>query len=195
MSHHQNYCGNWSTLSECAVVIFSPMGGNDQSKKKSAPSAPAASPVDVEELERAWSEVDGGPLPKVVTAVVVGCGNRGQNYAAFALDFPKRMKVVAVAEPLEHRRRKLREQHGLPEEMAFADWKDLADRDKLADCAIVTTQDRMHLEPAVSLAKKGYHLLLEKPMSSEEEECDRMAAVFEETGVIVAVCHVLRWVS
>ncbi len=54
------------------------------------------------------------------------------------------------------------------------------------------TQDRMHLAPAIALAKKGYHLLLEKPMSVSEKECDDMAKVFEETGVIVAVCHVLR---
>lgn len=34
---------------------------------------------------------------------------RGSNYASFSLDFPSRLKVVGVAEPLEHRRRKYRE--------------------------------------------------------------------------------------
>jgi len=29
-------------------------------------------------------------------------------------------------------------------------------------------------------------------MSNSEEECEEMAKVFEESGVIVAVCHVLR---
>ncbi len=54
----------------------------------------------------------------------------------------------------------------------------------------------MHLEPAVALAKKGYHLLLEKPMSTSEQEVDDMAEVFrEEEGVIVAVAHVLRYVA
>ena len=50
-------------------------------------------------LEAAWDEQD-GPAVRTVTAVVVGCGNRGQNYAAFALDFPSRLKIVAVAEPV-----------------------------------------------------------------------------------------------
>ena len=36
-------------------------------------------------------------------------------------------------------------------------------------------QDRMHREPAVALAEKGYHLLLEKPMSVSEEECEDIA--------------------
>ena len=51
------------------------------------------------------------------------------------------------------------------------DWTKLASMEKLADCAFITTQDRMHLAPAMAFASKGYHLLLEKPMSVNEEEC------------------------
>lgn len=51
------------------------------------------------------------------------------------------------------------------------DWTKLASMEKLADCAFITTQDRMHLAPAMAFASKGYHLLLEKPMSVDEEEC------------------------
>jgi len=29
-------------------------------------------------------------------------------------------------------------------------------------------------------------------MSTSEEECEEMSEAFEETGVIVAVCHVMR---
>ena len=50
----------------------------------------------------------------------------------------------------------------------------------------------MHREPAVALAEKGYHLLLEKPMSVSEEECEDIAGACQKNGTIVAVCHVLR---
>ena len=53
-------------------------------------------------LEQSWDDKDGPPSHKV-TAVIVGCGQRGQNYAAFALDFPSRMEVVGIAEPVSHR--------------------------------------------------------------------------------------------
>ena len=53
-------------------------------------------------LEAAWDEMD-GPAVRKVTAVVVGCGNRGQNYAAFASDFPSRLEIRAVADPVSLR--------------------------------------------------------------------------------------------
>ena len=47
------------------------------------------------DLEAEWDKVD-GPIKRQVTAVVVGCGNRGQNYANFAVDFPSRLKVIEI---------------------------------------------------------------------------------------------------
>ena len=67
------------------------------------------------------------------------------------------------------------ERFGLDDGCVFSDWKELASRDRMADVAIVTTQDRMHKEPAIALAAKGYQLLLEKPMSVSEEECEDIA--------------------
>nr|BFE70892.1 hypothetical protein GCM10020092_041930 [Actinoplanes digitatis] len=64
---------------------------------------------------------------------------------------------------------------------------------RLADAAVVATQDRLHRDPAVRLADLGYHLLLEKPMAPTEAEAADIAAAALRNGVIVAVCHVLRY--
>ena len=45
----------------------------------------------------------GNEEDRLVTAIVIGCGNRGENYSNFGRDFPKRLKIVAVVEPLKHR--------------------------------------------------------------------------------------------
>lgn len=37
--------------------------------------------------------------------------------------------------------------------------------DKVADFACVCTPDVLHKDPAIALAAKGYHILLEKPMA------------------------------
>ena len=44
-------------------------------------------------LDEQWTARD-GPIARRVTAVVVGAGNRGENYASFALDFPSRHEFV-----------------------------------------------------------------------------------------------------
>ena len=95
-------------------------------------------------LEQSWDDKDGPPTRKV-TALVVGCGQRGQNYAAFAMDFPSRLEVVGVAEPVSHRRKMMENLYNIPTERSVKDWRELTmGRDKLADAVIICTQDKDH---------------------------------------------------
>ncbi|MFF0739640.1 Gfo/Idh/MocA family protein [Streptomyces sp. NPDC004111] len=128
----------------------------------------------------------------MVTLAVIGAGLRGQSYARRALE-TGRAKVVAVAEPDPVRRRAMAEEHGVPAERVFADWRDLLARERLADAAIVATQDRMHREPAVRAAELGYDILLEKPMAHREDEARAIADAADRHGVLLAVCHVMRY--
>ena len=43
------------------------------------------------------------------------------------------------------------------------------------------------------LLKAGYHLLLEKPISPDSEECLRIQEAADARGLLVMVCHVLRY--
>ncbi|XP_042217804.1 uncharacterized protein LOC121863286 isoform X2 [Homarus americanus] len=92
-----------------------------------------------------------------VTAIVVGAGNRGKNYARYAEDFPHLFQVVAVAEPRTQAREFVKNKHSLSQDRCFDSWEFLVEKSKLADCAIIATQDQQHLQPTVALAKKGYH--------------------------------------
>ena len=59
------------------------------------------------ELEVQKLEGEGLNPSRQVTALVIGCGNRGQAYSSYALDLPGRLKIVAVADPLKHRTAKV----------------------------------------------------------------------------------------
>lgn len=129
-----------------------------------------------------------------IKAMLIGAGIRGKTYTDYAKDFhDDRFELVAVAEPDEGRREAVRQKHGLLPENCAADWKELLNRPKFADVAIISTQDRQHFEPAMRAIELGYHLLLEKPMAVTPEECIKIADYAEEKGVTVMVCHVLRF--
>lgn len=134
-------------------------------------------------------------MTKPVTIIIAGCGGRGSGYSQFALEHPDRMKVIGVAEPIDTRRNRMVQQHKLDPRNVFADWRQLAQRERFADGAIVATQDAMHAEPAVAFAARGYHMLLEKPMAPTEADCRRIVQAVTKAGILFAVCHVLRYTS
>ncbi len=133
-------------------------------------------------------------MNKPITVAICGCGNRGlEAYAPFALKYPDKMKVVAGADIKPERLRMLRERFDVPEEMCFASDLELLAQPRLADVMIVATQDRLHIRPAMAALEKGYHLLLEKPISSSLDECIALREKAHECGRAVVVCHVLRY--
>ena len=131
---------------------------------------------------------------KQVTAVVIGAGQRGADvYAAYALHFPNELKIVGVAEPLEDRRAEFAALHGIPEERCFETWEDLLQGEKIADCALVCTQDKMHYGPVMRALDLGYDVLCEKPMSPDRDELLAMGQKAADTGRLLSIAHVLRY--
>ena len=127
----------------------------------------------------------------MVRYAIVGAGQRGAGYAGWIGRHGDRARVVAVAEPRAYQRESLAREHGV--EHVFSSWEELAAAPRLADAAIVSTQDAAHVAPAVALARKGYHLLVEKPLAPTPEECATLVAAVTEAGVLFAVCHVMRY--
>ncbi len=130
---------------------------------------------------------------KQVKLIIAGAGNRGFTFANYAKEYPEQVKVVGVAEPRDFQRKLMAEQFSIPKENVFEDWKQLIEREKFADAVVISTPDSVHYEPAVEFCKKGYHILLEKPISPIEKECIEIAETAKNSGVIFAICHVLRY--
>ncbi|MFW9961520.1 MAG: Gfo/Idh/MocA family protein [Candidatus Thorarchaeota archaeon] len=130
---------------------------------------------------------------KPVEIIIAGAGDRGFVYASYSKEHPDRAKIIGVAEPRDFYREKMAQEYDIPEENVFDDWKDLAKREKFADVAIITTQDHMHRDPAIAFAKKGYHILLEKPMAVDEKGCRDITKTALDKKVLFAVGHVLRY--
>ena len=126
-------------------------------------------------------------------AIIVGAGSRGTLYTKIMLEMPEKYEVIAVADPIEGRRKQIQSLCNLPDEMCFADWRPLLALGKIADIAVIATMDRDHTEPTMKAIELKYDILLEKPISPEPAECKRIAEAAEKNGVKIVVCHVLRY--
>ncbi|TMF34893.1 MAG: Gfo/Idh/MocA family oxidoreductase [Chloroflexi bacterium] len=130
-----------------------------------------------------------------VTIAVVGTGSRGNAFSSFAEQYPERAHVVAVADPRVDRRDALADRLGVAADQRFDDWRDLAASPRLADAVIVATPDHEHVGPACRFAELGYHVLLEKPIAPTRAGCVEVIEAVEKAGVILAVCHVMRYTA
>ena len=106
---------------------------------------------------------------------------------------PEEMQIVAGADCRPGRLALLREWYGVPEDKCFNSDEELLAQPKLADVMLVATQDRQHVPTALKALDKGYHVLLEKPISPDLGECLQLQRKAQETGRTVVVCHVLRY--
>ena len=129
-----------------------------------------------------------------ITVAICGMGIRGaEAYASYQKIRPEEMQVVAVADPRpEQRELAVREFHVKPE-LCFASGEELLAQKRLADVLIIATQDTDHVRYALPALEKGYHLLVEKPISPKLEECIALREKAHECHRIVIVCHVLRY--
>ncbi|MEX2530523.1 MAG: Gfo/Idh/MocA family oxidoreductase [Gemmatimonadota bacterium] len=128
-----------------------------------------------------------------VTAITLGAGARGNVYGDYATEYPDRIRIVGVAEPVAVRQERYAQKHAIPDEHRFATWEHVFQRPKFADAIIVSTPDHLHYGPCIEALEMGYDVLLEKPIAPTEAECRDILARARESGRIVAVCHVLRY--
>jgi predicted dehydrogenase len=126
-----------------------------------------------------------------VTLAIAGAGSRGRSHARHAQASGAR--IVAVAEPRAEVRAAFAAEFAVPEDNVFQTWEELARAGRVADAVVIATQDAMHAGPAVAFAGLGYAILLEKPMAPTEADSRRIAEAAEAAGILLTVCHVLRY--
>lgn len=133
-------------------------------------------------------------MGKCLTVAIAGLGSRGKDvYAQAQKKFPGKMKIVAVADIDPEKVEIAAKEFDVPKEGCFKSAEEMLEQDKLADVMFIATQDRQHVGHAIPALRKGYHLLLEKPISPLLAECRELVKVAKECDRRVVVCHVLRY--
>lgn len=130
-----------------------------------------------------------------VTVAIVGYGPRGEYVFARFTESCSFAKLVAVAEPVEQRRERAAKRFDIPENMLFKSAEEFFAQEKMCDAVIIATSDGTHVKYSLMAAEKGYHILVEKPLTDNVKECKDLAEKIKQTGVITSVCHELRYGS
>ena len=128
-----------------------------------------------------------------VKAIVMGFGDRGQVYAEYAKKAPDKFEIVGVVDPDPVRVEKAKRLYGLRDETCFTDPAEFYAKGKICDAVINATMDSLHYETTVPLLNSGYNVLLEKPVSNNPEELKELSRLAKKNGVVLMVCHVLRY--
>ncbi len=132
-------------------------------------------------------------MKRKVTVAVVGLGSRGGVYSECQPFLSDDMEIVAVADIVPEKVEKWKKLYNLPDEACYSSAEELLKEDKLADVMFICTMDRQHMGHAIPALEKGYHLLLEKPISPDPVECKKVADAANKYKRHVVVCHVLRY--
>lgn len=113
--------------------------------------------------------------------LVLGVGSIGERHLRCFLA-TKRCEA-AFAEPMEERRREVAERYPVS---AYTDWNEALASSGF-DGAVIAAPAPYHVPTGMELAKRGLHLLIEKPVSLNLEGVDELAALVEEKRLQVAV--------
>ena len=132
-------------------------------------------------------------VDKPVSIVAIGAGNRTNKYLEYIRNHPDLVQLVGVIELNDIRRQHVAERFGLEASQCYVDYHDFFKASKHADAVMVCTPENMHFEPTMLAIEAGYHVLLEKPIAQTLEECQTIGEAARKKGVLVSVCHVLRY--
>ena len=131
----------------------------------------------------------------ILKLAIVGCGSRGRGYTTLAAGRPDRYQVVAAADHHPSRVETIRSLSGNPDLQGFSDADALLSAGKLADVAVIATQDEHHYAACCRALELGYDVLLEKPIATSAAEVLDIERRALATGRRVMVCFVLRFAA
>ena len=84
----------------------------------------------------------------------------------------------------------------LPEDRIYNNYKEMFDHemelpeDERMDFVTIVTPNRFHFEPAMMALERGFHVVVDKPMTFSLEEAKLLQKKVKETGLVLALTHV-----
>lgn len=130
---------------------------------------------------------------KKFTLSILGCGSRGgDTYGSLAFSQQDKYEITALCDTNKLKLNKYSKLFNVSEENCFLTEDEFFSK-KRSDAIIIATMDRDHVHQCLKAMELGYDVLLEKPISADEDELFKLVNAQKKYGSKVIVCHVLRY--
>jgi predicted dehydrogenase len=123
---------------------------------------------------------------------VIGAGSVAQRRAMPAINKAINAELHALMSRDEVRAKQLAETHGASK--YYTSVEDLISDTEL-DAVYISTPVYMHCEPTIEAAENGLHIMCDKPMAMNVNECQRMIDACSSNGVQLQICFLFRFHS
>lgn len=102
------------------------------------------------------------------------------------------VKVTALADISEKNLNEAAAELGVTS--TYSNYREMLEREEL-DAVYVATPDQYHRDPVIASLEAGCHVIVEKPMTTKQEEAEEICRVVEKTGKKFQVNFNHRWLS
>jgi len=121
---------------------------------------------------------------------LIGAGDIVRKRIAPALNELADCELVAISRSRAELAEEFAREFGV--DRPYADWREMI-ADKDVDAIYVATPVYLHVDQTIAAAEAGKHVLCEKPMALNAEECDRMIAACAANDVRLGVAYYRRF--
>ena len=123
---------------------------------------------------------------------VLGAGSVAQRRAIPAINKAEGAELHALLSRDAARAQRLASEYGAPK--YYTTVPELLSDDAL-DAIYVSTPVYLHCEQVIAAAERGFHVLCDKPMAMNTEECQQMIDACQANGVHLQICFLFRFHS
>jgi predicted dehydrogenase len=117
---------------------------------------------------------------------LIGCGDIARRRVAPALRDTECSELIAVSRARSDLAASFAKEFGA--KRWYAEWRDLLNNDEI-EAVYIATPVHLHAAQAIAAAEAGKHVLCEKPMAMNPQECDRMIDAARSHRVKLGVAY------
>ena len=122
---------------------------------------------------------------------IIGTGIMGKAGGRI-LELVEGVKVTALADLNETNLKEAADEFNVS--ATYKNYKDMLEKEEL-DAVYIATPDQYHKEPCIDAMRAGCNVLVEKPMTTKQEEAEEIYKVVNETGKKFQVNFNHRWLA